>query len=181
MLALTRKAGERIVIGHLNAPIGEIEVNWARDGKVRLAFEFDRSIPIIRPELVSKGEPWRKTASAAGDVAWRNTHAVDHKVRTAALMTLRALDANGVDDHPSLDELDQELHAATDAVIAHVLEYDEQARRTVLDLVVVHGAPGNAHNRPTADGVVREVILEFSMVTGAIIAEGRERTAEVTT
>ncbi len=54
MLALTRRAGEEIVVGDPRNPLGVIRVVDIRGDKVRLAFDFPRETPINRRELADQ-------------------------------------------------------------------------------------------------------------------------------
>lgn len=55
MLTLTRKVGERIIIGHGqdDEPI-IIEIKEIRRNQVRIAVEAPRDIPIMREELMDR-------------------------------------------------------------------------------------------------------------------------------
>ncbi len=58
MLVLSRKVGERIVIGSgANAII--VTVLEVVGGKVRVGIEADRSIPVIRAELLDNADDGR--------------------------------------------------------------------------------------------------------------------------
>jgi len=54
MLALTRRAGEEVVIGDPKAPLGVIRVVDIHGDKVRLAFDFPREMQVNRRELAEQ-------------------------------------------------------------------------------------------------------------------------------
>ena len=54
MLALTRRAGEEVVIGDPKQPLGVIRVVEIHGDKVRLAFDFPREMQINRRELAEQ-------------------------------------------------------------------------------------------------------------------------------
>ena len=54
MLALTRRAGEEIVIGDPANPLGIIRIVELHGDKVRLSFDFPREIQINRKELADQ-------------------------------------------------------------------------------------------------------------------------------
>lgn len=54
MLALTRRAGEEIVIGDPCNPLGVIRVVEIHGDKVRLSFDFPRDVSINRRELADQ-------------------------------------------------------------------------------------------------------------------------------
>ena len=54
MLALTRRAGEEVVIGDPASPMGVIRVVDIHGDKVRLAFDFPRETPVNRRELAEQ-------------------------------------------------------------------------------------------------------------------------------
>ena len=64
-LVLTRREGERVLIGH---PLGLIEVSVCgyHEGKHRLAFGAPRGVPIWRAELVQT--PYDKALLASGEL-----------------------------------------------------------------------------------------------------------------
>ena len=51
MLALTRRVGERVVIGEPDQRSGAVEVVEIRGDKVRLAFDFGPQVAIDREEI----------------------------------------------------------------------------------------------------------------------------------
>ena len=60
MLALSRRVGEKVVIGDPAQPLGVIQVVAVQGDKVRLAFDFPREVQINRSELADRkrdGEP----------------------------------------------------------------------------------------------------------------------------
>lgn len=54
MLALSRRVGEKVVIGDPANPLGEIQVVAVQGDKVRLAFDFPREVEINRSELADR-------------------------------------------------------------------------------------------------------------------------------
>ena len=54
MLALTRRVGEEVVIGDPDSPLGLIRVVEIHGDKVRLAFDFPKSIDVNRKELADQ-------------------------------------------------------------------------------------------------------------------------------
>lgn len=54
MLALTRRVGEEIILGDPKAPLGSIRVVEVSGDKVRLAFDFPKSVQINRKELADQ-------------------------------------------------------------------------------------------------------------------------------
>ena len=54
MLALTRRAGEEVVIGDPANPLGVIRVVELHGDKVRLSFDFPREVQINRKELADQ-------------------------------------------------------------------------------------------------------------------------------
>ncbi|MEM1353957.1 MAG: carbon storage regulator [Planctomycetota bacterium] len=54
MLALTRRVGEEVVIGDPDSPLGMIRVVEIHGDKVRLAFDFPKTIDVNRKELADQ-------------------------------------------------------------------------------------------------------------------------------
>jgi len=54
MLALSRRIGERVVIGDPTNPLGVIEVVAVQGDKVKLAFDFPREVEINRSEVADR-------------------------------------------------------------------------------------------------------------------------------
>ena len=54
MLALSRRVGEKVVIGDPAKPLGTIEVVAVQGDKVRLAFDFPREVEINRSEVAKR-------------------------------------------------------------------------------------------------------------------------------
>ena len=54
MLALSRRVGEKVVIGDPANPLGVIQVVAVQGDKVRLAFDFPRDVQINRMELADR-------------------------------------------------------------------------------------------------------------------------------
>ena len=54
MLALSRRVGEKVVIGDPAKPLGTIQVVAVQGDKVRLAFDFPREIEINRNEVADR-------------------------------------------------------------------------------------------------------------------------------
>ena len=60
MLALTRRVGEEVILGDPKNPLGSIRVVEVSGDKVRLAFDFPKTVQINRKELADeklKGGP----------------------------------------------------------------------------------------------------------------------------
>ena len=67
MLVITRREGEEVVIGDPNNPIGVVRIASIKGDRVRVAFDFPRSIDVHRREVADQivaGEP----AAQAADV-----------------------------------------------------------------------------------------------------------------
>ncbi len=58
MLVLTRKTGEKVRIGKAVVTVAKIKGNT-----VRLAFEADESVPIVRGEIKDKPRPGQRPES----------------------------------------------------------------------------------------------------------------------
>lgn len=54
MLVLTRLEGEAVVVGDPKKPIGVVRIASIRGDKVRVAFEFPRSVPVHREEVAKE-------------------------------------------------------------------------------------------------------------------------------
>ena len=54
MLALTRRVGEEVILGDPNNPSGSIRVVEVSGDKVRLAFDFPKTVQINRKELADQ-------------------------------------------------------------------------------------------------------------------------------
>lgn len=54
MLVITRREGEEVVIGDPSDPIGVVRVAGIKGDRVRLAFEFPRSIDVHRREVAEQ-------------------------------------------------------------------------------------------------------------------------------
>ena len=54
MLVITRREGEEVVIGDPSDPIGVVRVAGIKGDRVRLAFEFPRSIEVHRREVAEQ-------------------------------------------------------------------------------------------------------------------------------
>lgn len=54
MLALSRRVGEKVVIGDPANPLGVIQVVAVQGDKVRLAFDFPREVEINRSEVAER-------------------------------------------------------------------------------------------------------------------------------
>ena len=54
MLVITRREGEEVVIGDPSDPIGIVRVAGIKGDRVRLAFEFPRSIEVHRREVAEQ-------------------------------------------------------------------------------------------------------------------------------
>jgi len=54
VLVITRKEGEEVVIGDPRSPIGVIRIATIRGDRVRVAFEFPKSVEIHRREIAEQ-------------------------------------------------------------------------------------------------------------------------------
>ncbi len=54
MLALTRRVGEEVILGDPKSPLGSIRVVEVSGDKVRLAFDFPKTVQINRKELADE-------------------------------------------------------------------------------------------------------------------------------
>ncbi len=54
MLVITRREGEEVVIGNPAAPLGVIRIAQIKGDRVRLAFEFPRSVDVHRREVADQ-------------------------------------------------------------------------------------------------------------------------------
>lgn len=54
MLVITRREGEEVVIGDPRNPIGVIRIATIRGDRVRVAFEFPKSVEIHRREVAEQ-------------------------------------------------------------------------------------------------------------------------------
>lgn len=54
MLVITRRENEEIVIGDPKSPIGTLKVSSIRGDRVRVAFDFPRTIQIHRKEVADQ-------------------------------------------------------------------------------------------------------------------------------
>lgn len=61
MLVITRREGEEVVIGDPASPIGVVRIAAIKGDRVRIAFEFPRTVEVHRREvanqILSGGEP----------------------------------------------------------------------------------------------------------------------------
>ena len=54
MLVITRREGEEVVIGDPNKPIGVVRIASIKGDRVRVAFDFPRSIDVHRREVANQ-------------------------------------------------------------------------------------------------------------------------------
>ena len=66
MLALSRRVGEKVVIGDPAQPLGVIQVVAVQGDKVRLAFDFPREVQINRSELADRKRDGESGSGGAG-------------------------------------------------------------------------------------------------------------------
>jgi carbon storage regulator len=66
MLVLSRKPGEKLVIGGVTVTVAE-----AKGGQVRLAFEAPGDVPILRAELLRRDREEQDPDLAAKPAEWR--------------------------------------------------------------------------------------------------------------
>ncbi|MGQ0628223.1 MAG: carbon storage regulator [Phycisphaerales bacterium] len=61
MLVITRREGEEVVVGDPRNPIGVVRIASIRGDRVRIAFDFPRTVQIHRREvaeqIVDEGDP----------------------------------------------------------------------------------------------------------------------------
>jgi len=61
MLVITRREGEEVVVGDPRNPIGVVRIASIKGDRIRLAFDFPRTIDVHRREvadqIVSEGDP----------------------------------------------------------------------------------------------------------------------------
>jgi carbon storage regulator len=77
MLVITRREGEEVVIGDPNNPIGVVRIASIKGDRVRVAFDFPRSIDVHRREVANQivaGMP--EHAAAPAPHAAENGHVV---------------------------------------------------------------------------------------------------------
>ncbi len=57
MLVLSRKLGQRLLVGD------DVEISVVRIGRreVRIGIEAPKDVVVVRPELLSEAEPWRRS------------------------------------------------------------------------------------------------------------------------
>lgn len=67
MLALSRKVGEKVVIGDPDNPLGVVQVVAVQGDKVKLGFDFPRDVPINRSELADRKRGGEPGSEGAGD------------------------------------------------------------------------------------------------------------------
>jgi carbon storage regulator CsrA len=78
MLVITRREGEEVVIGDPNNPIGVVRIASIKGDRVRVAFDFPRSIDVHRREVADQiiaGHPPASHASPAAPAANGSAHA----------------------------------------------------------------------------------------------------------
>ncbi|MGD9688203.1 MAG: carbon storage regulator [Phycisphaerales bacterium] len=67
MLVITRREGEEVVIGDPRNPIGVVRIASIRGDRVRVAFDFPRSVQVHRREVANQiaeeGDPPQIVAS----------------------------------------------------------------------------------------------------------------------
>ena len=70
MLVITRREGEEVVIGDPSNPIGVVRIASVKGERVRVAFDFPRSVEIHRREIADQivTEQDAENASAKPDV-----------------------------------------------------------------------------------------------------------------
>lgn len=65
MLVITRREGEEVVIGDPANPMGRVWVASIKGDRVRLAFDFPRSVDVHRREVADKIQSERPSAAIA--------------------------------------------------------------------------------------------------------------------
>jgi carbon storage regulator len=75
MLVITRREGEEVVIGDPNNPIGVVRIASIKGDRVRVAFDFPRSIDVHRREVADQIIAGHTPATApAADPHAQNGH-----------------------------------------------------------------------------------------------------------
>lgn len=54
MLVITRREGEEVVIGDPSNPIGKVRIASIKGDRVRIAFDFPRSVEVHRREVADQ-------------------------------------------------------------------------------------------------------------------------------
>lgn len=54
MLVITRREGEEVVIGDPNSPLGIVRIASIKGDRVRIAFDFPRSVDVHRREVANQ-------------------------------------------------------------------------------------------------------------------------------
>lgn len=54
MLVITRREGEEVVIGDPNSPLGIVRIASIKGDRVRIAFDFPRSVDVHRREVADQ-------------------------------------------------------------------------------------------------------------------------------
>ena len=75
MLVITRREGEEVVIGDPNNPIGVVRIASIKGDRVRVAFDFPRSIDVHRREVANQIIAGIPEHSAANGKPALNGHA----------------------------------------------------------------------------------------------------------
>ena len=81
MLVITRREGEEVVIGDPNNPIGVVRIASIKGDRVRVAFDYPRSMDVHRREVANQiiaGIPEHAAGAAPAAIghATENGHAV---------------------------------------------------------------------------------------------------------
>jgi carbon storage regulator CsrA len=81
MLVITRREGEEVVIGDPNNPIGVVRIASIKGDRVRVAFDFPRSIDVHRREVANQivaGVPEHAATAHANGQPSLNGHAAEN-------------------------------------------------------------------------------------------------------
>ncbi len=92
MLVITRREGEEVVIGDPNNPIGVVRIASIKGDRVRVAFDFPRSIDVHRREVANQivaGVPEHAAAPVLNGHVTENGHVNGHVVVVPAAQPVK--------------------------------------------------------------------------------------------
>lgn len=93
MLVITRREGEEVVIGDPRNPIGVVRIASIKGDRVRVAFDFPRTIEVHRREVadqIAEGVKPTVTVVAGRDAEAAERHTVEVELPLSALPHLTA-------------------------------------------------------------------------------------------